>query len=211
MLSSLSVGPGGCSDPTLQLALHEIALAGYCDLRIRPWNHHNTKDRRDGDYYRQSWTAAVSLNPSFISITSWNEWHEGTQIEDCMYAAIKQLNICAFLPKFHERSALSSGRHRLQMRNLNGRILQSIIHSSATNVDDSCARAADSLQRLRSGRAFHVPTADSSICERGHSKTEGMRIQPRFLNQMRVDRLGVSIVVRRRQHMTNVNQSLSIT
>ena len=54
---------------------------GYNDERIRPWNAHNTKDRRKGEYYKQSWSNAINANPKIVSITSWNEWGEGTQIE----------------------------------------------------------------------------------------------------------------------------------
>ena len=54
---------------------------GYVDTRVRPWNGVNTKDREHGGYYEQSFKAALSVHPPLISITSFNEWHEGTQIE----------------------------------------------------------------------------------------------------------------------------------
>ncbi len=54
---------------------------GYIDTRIRPWNHGNTKDRQGGKYYENMFSAAVNINPDIIGITSFNEWHEGTQIE----------------------------------------------------------------------------------------------------------------------------------
>ncbi|KAH3761408.1 Glycoprotein endo-alpha-1,2-mannosidase [Pelomyxa schiedti] len=60
---SLSVGPG------------------YIDTRIRPWNDANTHSRKNGAYYEDAWRAATSTQPDFISVTSYNEWHEGTQIE----------------------------------------------------------------------------------------------------------------------------------
>ena len=77
--------------------------AGYSDSRVRPWNQRNTKDRRGGQYYRESWSAAAALNPSFISITSWNEWHEGTQIEDCMcvYCVLSPAPSLPLPPEFH--------------------------------------------------------------------------------------------------------------
>lgn len=53
----------------------------YDDTRIRPWNAKNKKDRRNGEYYDQMWKSAIELDVPFISITSYNEWHEGTQIE----------------------------------------------------------------------------------------------------------------------------------
>jgi competence/damage-inducible protein CinA-like protein len=54
---------------------------GYVDLRIRPWNDVNTRDRQNGAYYDQEFAAAIAVHPPVISITSFNEWHEGTQIE----------------------------------------------------------------------------------------------------------------------------------
>jgi len=54
---------------------------GYIDTRIRPWNEKNTKNRDSGKYYEMMYENAVNSNPDFISITSFNEWHEGTQIE----------------------------------------------------------------------------------------------------------------------------------
>ncbi|KNC46829.1 endo-alpha-mannosidase [Thecamonas trahens ATCC 50062] len=60
---SLSVGPG------------------YDDTRIRPWNSATRKDRDNGKYYVRMWEAALASGPDYVSITSFNEWGEGTQIE----------------------------------------------------------------------------------------------------------------------------------
>jgi glycoprotein endo-alpha-1,2-mannosidase len=54
---------------------------GYIDTRIRPWNDRNTEGREKGNYYEQMFMNAVNTNPDYIGITSFNEWHEGTQIE----------------------------------------------------------------------------------------------------------------------------------
>ncbi|PRP87823.1 hypothetical protein PROFUN_04297 [Planoprotostelium fungivorum] len=61
---------------------------GYADMRIRPWNGKNQRSREDGRYYDRMWESALSLVvqgdlmvPGMISVTSFNEWHEGTQIE----------------------------------------------------------------------------------------------------------------------------------
>lgn len=54
---------------------------GYSDTRIRPWNEANFKSRENGKYYEKMFDAAIQVNPEFIGITSFNEWHEGTQIE----------------------------------------------------------------------------------------------------------------------------------
>ena len=54
---------------------------GYDDTRIRPWNKHNVRQRKDGKSYERMWQAAVNSRPHAISVTSYNEWGEGTQIE----------------------------------------------------------------------------------------------------------------------------------
>lgn len=54
---------------------------GYKDTRIRPWNAENTKSRENGAYYEKMFSSAINVNADFIGITSFNEWHEGTQIE----------------------------------------------------------------------------------------------------------------------------------
>ncbi len=62
---------------------------GYSDTRIRPWNEANFKSREDGKYYERMFDAAIKVKPEFIAITSFNEWHEGTQIEPAIPKKIK--------------------------------------------------------------------------------------------------------------------------
>ena len=54
---------------------------GYDDTRIRPWNAHSTRQRDGTAYFDSMWRAAVASRPAAVSITSYNEWGEGTQIE----------------------------------------------------------------------------------------------------------------------------------
>ena len=70
---------------------------GYVDTRVRAWNSRNTKARRAGKYYEQAnknlvkkqislwceqaWSSAMGAAAKIVSVTSFNEWHEGTQIE----------------------------------------------------------------------------------------------------------------------------------
>ncbi|KAF4714885.1 hypothetical protein FOZ62_009081 [Perkinsus olseni] len=54
---------------------------GYIDVEVRPWNYANTRDRRGGGYFDDMFTEAAKLQPKMVSITSFNEWHEGTNIE----------------------------------------------------------------------------------------------------------------------------------
>lgn len=54
---------------------------GYIDTNVRPWNAENIRSRESGHYYLESISAALRNKPDYISVTSFNEWHEGTQIE----------------------------------------------------------------------------------------------------------------------------------
>ena len=49
--------------------------------KFRPWNSAMTVERKGGNTYKENWKSAVDSGARIISITSFNEWHEGTQIE----------------------------------------------------------------------------------------------------------------------------------
>ena len=54
---------------------------GYIDDQVRPWNKNKTRPRDQGKYYEHMFAMALEANPSLVSITSFNEWHQGTQVE----------------------------------------------------------------------------------------------------------------------------------
>ena len=47
----------------------------------RAANIHRTRRRWAGSTYDRLWRAAIQAQPDLVTITSYNEWHEGTQIE----------------------------------------------------------------------------------------------------------------------------------
>ena len=49
------------------------ATRATADLRVKP--------RRDGATYDAMWRSAIRSSADGVTITSYNEWHEGTQIE----------------------------------------------------------------------------------------------------------------------------------
>jgi glycoprotein endo-alpha-1,2-mannosidase len=53
---------------------------GYLDTRVRPWNVFK-HDRAQGAFYDKTWQAAIAARPHAVCINSFNEWHEGSQIE----------------------------------------------------------------------------------------------------------------------------------
>lgn len=79
---------------------------GYIDTRVRPWNSRNTKDRAAGRYYDGMFEAAIASGAPFVGITSFNEWHEGTQIEPAVptrSAAFPYLDYGSRAPDYYLR------------------------------------------------------------------------------------------------------------
>lgn len=77
---------------------------GYVDTRVRPWNAKNTKDREHGGYYDAMFRAAIGSGAPLIGITSFNEWHEGTQIEPAVpfeHAAFDYLDYAPRKPDYY--------------------------------------------------------------------------------------------------------------
>lgn len=50
-------------------------------------------DRESGETYRNSWRIVEESDVDWILITSWNEWHEGTEIEPSLQYGFQYLNI----------------------------------------------------------------------------------------------------------------------
>lgn len=57
---------------------------GYDDMKIRPWNMQNRRERNHGKYYDETWNRAIASGATIVTITSYNEWGEGTQIEPAL-------------------------------------------------------------------------------------------------------------------------------
>ena len=55
-------------------------MPGYDDRKARPGSGF-ARSRDGGDYYRQSWQAAIASKPDWVIINSFNEWPEGSYIE----------------------------------------------------------------------------------------------------------------------------------
>jgi len=62
------------------LAFAPSVAPGYDDSKIRPWNAATRVERRGGATYAAAWEAALAAEPPVVTVTSANEWGEGTQI-----------------------------------------------------------------------------------------------------------------------------------
>jgi glycoprotein endo-alpha-1,2-mannosidase len=49
-------------------------------------------DRHNGETYKVMWQQAIDANPDWVIITSWNEWHEGSEIEPSAELGDRELN-----------------------------------------------------------------------------------------------------------------------
>lgn len=54
-------------------------IPGYDDTKIRKPGL--KAERHDGATYQVLWEEAIKADPDWVLITSWNEWHEGSEIE----------------------------------------------------------------------------------------------------------------------------------
>ncbi len=74
-------------------------IPAYDDTKIRTPGVRT--DRFGGESYRQQWQAALNLNPDWTLITSFNEWHEGSEIEPSVEHGEREIRATAqFAPRF---------------------------------------------------------------------------------------------------------------
>ena len=74
-------------------------IPGYDDTKIRTPGLN--AERQDGQTYRVLWEEAIKADPDWVLITSWNEWHEGSEIEPSWEDGDKYIKITGeYAPRF---------------------------------------------------------------------------------------------------------------
>ncbi|MHC4594322.1 MAG: glycoside hydrolase family 99-like domain-containing protein [Planctomycetota bacterium] len=68
-------------------------IPGYDDTKIRKPGL--AVDRYDAELYRIQWEQAIKADPDWILITSFNEWHEGSEIEPSLEYRQQYLDLTA--------------------------------------------------------------------------------------------------------------------
>jgi len=117
-------------------------MPGYDDTKIRK---PGTLARRlAGRSYEVQWEAALKANPDWVLITSWNEWHEGSEIEPSIEFGRKYLQLTA---EFARRFKASAKRDRT---------LATSALSPPTQIDLARLRA-----KLAGMKIAALPDADS--------------------------------------------------
>ena len=56
-------------------------IPGYDDRNLWRLPPRPVTDRWGGETYRALWQEAIAAGPDYVLITSWNEWHEGSELE----------------------------------------------------------------------------------------------------------------------------------
>jgi len=74
-------------------AIFYTVFPGYNDTKIRKPGR--VVDREGGRLYAMLWEKALEANPHGVVIMSWNEWHEGTEIEPSVEYGFQYLNATA--------------------------------------------------------------------------------------------------------------------
>jgi glycoprotein endo-alpha-1,2-mannosidase len=71
---------------------------GYIDTRVRPWNGRTIRNRENGKYYDHMFQQVIDCGAPYVGITSFNEWHEGTQIEPAVPFKAKEFHYLDYSP-----------------------------------------------------------------------------------------------------------------
>src|SRR5436190_2200224 len=90
---SLTAVPGKISTVTV--------IPGYDDSKLSRPPPRPITQRWGGETYRALWQEAVAAAPDYVLITSWNEWHEGSEIEPSVeYGSVMLNDTAAFARQF---------------------------------------------------------------------------------------------------------------
>ncbi len=66
-------------------------IPGYDDTKIR--RPGTNAERHDGATYAALWQEAIAAAPDWVLVTSWNEWHEGSEIEPSIEYGARYLHM----------------------------------------------------------------------------------------------------------------------
>ena len=114
-------------------------IPGYDDTKIRKPGL--AVDRCGGDLYRVQWEEAIQADPDWILITSFNEWHEGSEIEPSLEYEDRYLDLTAEYAKRFKaqerraRNAAASETFSIEEKRELGEKLRRLRIGILTNVE----------------------------------------------------------------------------
>ena len=113
-------------------------------------------ERRAGDYYRETWSAAVASQPDWIVITSFNEWIEGTMIEPSLSYGDLYLDLTRELATAYKSSRPQPAVGTLHLLDNNEMGSERAHEQTETLPSEPYLRANEAL-RVRSGPGTDYP------------------------------------------------------
>ncbi|MBI1899288.1 MAG: hypothetical protein HYS04_22545 [Acidobacteria bacterium] len=79
-------------------------IPGYDDRKLDRPAPRPTTERHNGETYRVLWEQAIAAKPDWVLITSFNEWHEGSEIEASIENGDRELKTTAkYARRFRRR------------------------------------------------------------------------------------------------------------
>lgn len=90
-------------------------IPGYDDTKLGRPAPRPVTERHRGATYRVLWEEALAANPDWIIITSFNEWHEGSEIEPSVEHGDRELKATRPLAERFKRQRPRSGRHGAEL------------------------------------------------------------------------------------------------
>ena len=85
-------------------------IPGYDDHKLGRKEPRPITARHKGDTYRAMWEQAMAANPDWVLVTSFNEWHEGSEIEPSVEDGDLYLKLTRqYAPKFRKQKPRASG------------------------------------------------------------------------------------------------------
>jgi len=110
---ALEYAQQGIELPLMQRALSYTVHPGFDMTKIGGTLY---VDRNNGETYASFWTKALSNNPDSVLITSWNEWHEGTEIEPSVEYGYAYLNETSRFASTYKSSSIRINSTNLVLR-----------------------------------------------------------------------------------------------
>jgi hypothetical protein len=98
--------------PVEQKALFFTVVPGNNETgaaRVRGGGPISFVDRQGGETYAQFWQAAISSNATDVLITSWNEWHEGTELEPSRQYGFSYVTFTRHWTAEYKQKSMTSG------------------------------------------------------------------------------------------------------